>query len=83
MPVLDSRFVGLLRCPASQLPLREASLDELAALGLTPDRRDGWDGGLLRADGRGAYPLRRGIPVLLVEELVPLKNASDPSAAAP
>lgn len=81
MPDLDSRFVGLLRCPASQSPLREASLEELAALGLDAGRCGGWDGALLRADGGGAYPLRKGIPVLLVEELVPLECAPGPSAA--
>jgi uncharacterized protein YbaR (Trm112 family) len=82
MPILDSRFVGLLRCPASQSPLREASLKELADLGLVADRCCGWDAGLLRADGGGAYPLRKGIPVLLTEELVPLRNTSGPSAVA-
>lgn len=82
MPFLESRFVGLLRCPTSQSPLREASMEELAALGLATDRCGGWDAGLLRADGGGVYPVRKGIPVLLTEELVPLKSASGPSAAA-
>ncbi len=84
MPFLDSRFVDLLRCPASRLPLREASLAQLMSLGLSPQRCHGWDAGLLRADGRGAYPLRKGIPVLLVEELVPLESvvSSPPSAGS-
>lgn len=83
MPFLDSRFVGLLRCPVSQSRLREASLEELAALGLVVERGGGWDAGLLRADGGGAYPLRKGIPVLLKEELLqqlPLQATSCPSA---
>lgn len=84
MPFLDSRFVDLLRCPASRLPLREASLEQLVSLGLSRQRCHGWDAGLLRADGQGAYPLRKGIPVLLVEELVPLESAlgSPPAAAS-
>lgn len=84
MPLLDSRFVGLLRCPAGHLPLREASLEQLASLGLTREQAKGWDAGLLRTDGRGVYPLRGGIPVLLVEELVPLKGPLDsaPEAAS-
>ncbi len=84
MPFLDSRFVGLLRCPAAHLPLREASLDQLACLGLTQKQVEGWDAGLLRADGRGVYPLRKGIPVLLQEELVPLDGHLDspPGAGA-
>jgi uncharacterized protein YbaR (Trm112 family) len=70
MPFLDSQFLGLLRCPATRLPLEEASLEQLAALGLTQDQCLGWDAGLLRSDRRGAYPLRKGIPVLLAEEML-------------
>ena len=72
MPFLDSQFVGLLRCPVSRSPLEEASLEQLTRLGLTLAQCAGWDAGLLRTDRRGAYPLRRGIPVLLAEEQVPL-----------
>jgi uncharacterized protein YbaR (Trm112 family) len=84
MPVLDSRFVGLLRCPASRAPLREASLEQLASLGLAEEQCQGWDAGLVRVDGQGAYPLRNGIPVLLAEELVLLKGAeaAPPTAGA-
>jgi uncharacterized protein YbaR (Trm112 family) len=70
MPVLDSQFVGLLRCPLTRLPLEEASLDRLASLGLPQEQCFGWDAGLLRSDGRGVYPLRKGIPVLLAEEML-------------
>jgi uncharacterized protein len=30
------------------------------------------DGGLIRADGRMLYPIRQGIPVLLIDEAIPL-----------
>ena len=80
MPFLDSQFVGLLRCPASRSALEEVSLEQLSNLGLTRAQCAGWDAGLLRADRRGAYPLRNGIPVLLAEELVPL--GSDPVTPA-
>ena len=82
MPCLDSQFVGLLRCPVSHSPLEEASLEQLARLGLPLEQCPGWDGALLRTDGRGAYPLRKGIPVLLAEELVPLNADAAPSAFA-
>ncbi len=82
MPYLDSQFVALLRCPASRSPLEEASLERLARLGLTQEQCAGWDAGLLRTDGRGAYPLRKGIPVLLAEELLPL-NADAASPPEP
>jgi uncharacterized protein YbaR (Trm112 family) len=84
MPYLDSQFVGLLRCPASRSPLKEASLEQLARLGMSQVQCAGWDAGLLRTDGRGAYPLRKGIPVLLAEELVPLHvDAAPPAFASP
>jgi uncharacterized protein YbaR (Trm112 family) len=72
MPFLDPQFVALLRCPATRLPLKEASLEELASIGLPQEQCSGWDAGLLRSDGRAAFPLRRGIPVLLAEELRPV-----------
>jgi uncharacterized protein YbaR (Trm112 family) len=30
------------------------------------------DGGLIRADGKFLYPIRRDIPVMLIEEAIPL-----------
>jgi uncharacterized protein YbaR (Trm112 family) len=33
------------------------------------------DGGLVRADGKYLYPLRRNIPILLVDEAIPLVGA--------
>lgn len=85
MPFLDPRFLGLLRCPSSRLPLKEASLEQLAILGLAKSRCAGWDAGLLRADDSGVYPVRGGIPVLLFEELVLLEATGDarPDPPAP
>ena len=82
MPFLDSQFVGLLRCPASHSALEEVSVEQLARLGVAREQCAGWDAGLLRADRRGVYPLRRGIPVLLAEELVQL-GADAHTRAAP
>ena len=53
MPFLDSQFVGLLRCPASGSLVEEVTLEQLSALGLTPEQCAGWEAGLLRADLRG------------------------------
>ena len=83
MPFLDSQFVGLLRCPTTRLPLEEASLDRLAGLGLARDQCLGWDAGLLRSDGRGAYPLRKGIPVLLAEEMLAVAAGNGDRAFSP
>jgi uncharacterized protein len=34
--------------------------------------RETIDGGLVRADGKLLYPIRRNIPVMLVDEAIPL-----------
>ena len=35
------------------------------------------DGGLVRADGRALYPIREGIPVLLIDEALPLAEGTE------
>ena len=34
--------------------------------------REKLDAGLIRSDGKYLYPVRRGIPVMLVDEAIPL-----------
>lgn len=76
MDTLDPTFVGVLRCPVTRVSLRLVSADLLRILVAAPlscvlkQKTAGWDGGLLREDGRGLYPVRGGIPILLSEELV-------------
>jgi uncharacterized protein YbaR (Trm112 family) len=83
MPFLDSQFLALLRCPTTRLPLKEASLECLAGLGLAQDQCLGWDAGLLRSDGLAAYPLRKGIPVLLAEEMLAVPAGDGGRAFSP
>ena len=63
---IDEWFLSLLECPACDFhrPLTLAS--------------DG--NALLCACGRYAFPVRDGIPILLVEEAVVLDEAIDPAA---
>ena len=35
------------------------------------------DGGLVRADGKVVYPIRQDIPVMLIEEAIPLAESAD------
>ena len=35
------------------------------------------DGGLVRADGRYLYAIREGIPIMLVEQAIPLEGIGD------
>lgn len=68
-------WIERLACPSSRQPLRPATPEEMAALRATIAPSDGeaaWDGALVTADGRIAYPIRCGIPVLLAEAAVRL-----------
>ena len=75
MDALSPAFVGVLRCPVTRSPLRWIPCglwigEGGSCLGPILEKTVGWDGGLLREDGKGMYPVRGGIPVLLAEEFV-------------
>lgn len=61
---MDASLLDLVCCPETRQPLRFATADELARLAV--------DAALLREDGRIAYPIRDGIPLLVIEEQVKL-----------
>ena len=61
---MDEALLELLCCPETHQPLRMATPEELARLGL--------DAALVREDGRIAYPIRDSIPLLVIDEAVPL-----------
>ncbi|MDW8479304.1 MAG: hypothetical protein RML12_04990 [Xanthomonadales bacterium] len=82
---MDPRLLEILRCPATRQPLRLASSGELAALNrmLAEGRAVPATGGgpastlaaaLLTADGQRAYRIEDGIPVLLPEEAIVLRE---------
>ncbi|MDD5199881.1 MAG: Trm112 family protein [Terrimicrobiaceae bacterium] len=62
---MDAALLDLLCCPETHQPLRFATASELTALGI--------EAALIREDGRVAYPIRDGIPMLAVEEAIALR----------
>lgn len=79
--MLSAELLSILRCPETRQPVRLASADELARAAQEGSRdRSGnpvplpLEGGLVREDGALLYPIRHGIPVMLPEEAIALRN---------
>ena len=81
--MLDPEFVKILVCPDNRTPVRVASEQEIinlnqkieeGALQNIGGRKviDKLDGGLIREAGDRLYPVRKNIPVMLVEEAIQL-----------
>lgn len=81
--MIHADLLKMLRCPDDRSVLAEADAATIERLNVavaagTLRNRGGakvaqrLDGGLVRSDGRYLYPILDGIPVLLVDEAVPL-----------
>jgi len=79
----DERLLAILVCPETRQRVRLAAPDVVAALnrrieqGRLKNRagaevRLPLEAGLEREDGKVLYPIRKGIPVLLIEEAIAL-----------
>lgn len=82
-PVIDPELLSILACPETRESLRLASAEELAAANARIAQgglenhggervTEALTAGLMRADGKRLYPIREGIPVLLVDEGIDL-----------
>jgi uncharacterized protein YbaR (Trm112 family) len=84
---IDKEFLDLLACPDTKQPVAEASADLVQKLnkaiaehklknvqGNTIEEK--LDGGLVREDKAILYPVREDIPIMLVEEGIPLSQVS-------
>lgn len=69
-------FLALLCCPQTRVPLRvvEGRARQVLESGAVCDAAGrscaAWEGALALADGTACFPVRAGIPVLLLEERV-------------
>ena len=81
--MIDPEFVKILVYPANRTPVRVASDEEISDLNQKIEEgslqniggrkvNDKLDGGLIREAGDLLYPVRKNIPVMLVEEAIQL-----------
>jgi uncharacterized protein YbaR (Trm112 family) len=81
--MVDPELIQILVCPDSKQLLEEAAADlvrriNVAVAAGTIRNRDGevvrepLDGGLVREDGKFLYPVREGIPIMLIDEAIAL-----------
>ena len=80
---MDEKLLEIMCCPETHQPLARAGaeliddLNKRIQAGTLIDRVDEKitepiDGGLIREDGRILFPIRRDIPVMLIDQGIPL-----------
>lgn len=86
--MIDQELLEILACPEDKTPLRLAGESTLATLNQsiaagTLTNRGGElvaepiEAGLIRQDGRYLYAIRDDIPIMLIDEAIPLAPAEE------
>ncbi len=81
--MIDAELLRILCCPETRQDVAPADaaliqkLNEQAAAGRLMNRggqpvTEKIDGGLVRADGKFVYPIRKDIPIMLIDEAIAL-----------
>ena len=82
--MIDEELLAILACPETKEPVALAEEELIAELNSRIARREiknragktvegKIDGGLVRADGAYLYPIQDEIPILLIDEAIPLR----------
>lgn len=88
--MIDQELLDILACPETKEPIKLAEqslVDELNARierGEVVNRSGAkvektMDGGLIRQDGKYLYPVEDEIPIMLIDEAIPLEGVSVPA----
>lgn len=87
--MIDKKLLEILVCPETREPVELAdtplveSINKAIAGGSLKSRNgepvsEAIDGGLVRKDGKFLYPIRDDIPIMLIEEAIPLPLKDGP-----
>lgn len=83
--MVDPELLKILVCPEDKTPVRLADEDVVARANAAIEKgtlknRGGnvvdapIDGGLIREDGQYLYPIREDIPIMLIDEAIPMEQ---------
>ena len=91
--MIAPELLEVLCCPADRSAVRLATADELGALNarITAGVKnnggtavsDTLEAAIIRVDGTFAYPVREEIPVMLIDEAIPLRDGLEPLRYVP
>ena len=89
MTMIDNDLLDILACPENKTPVKLADQSLIDAINSAIEKgevqnrgeytiEESIDGGLIREDGAYLYPIQDDIPIMLIDEAIPLEGfASD------